>query len=58
MVKLKTASTSLSKNDYAKLTITTKSDISKVKITNNLMMKMLLFQTMMKTVATEYLLAK
>lgn len=35
MVKLKTASTSLSKNDYAKLTITTKSDISKVKITNN-----------------------
>lgn len=35
MVNLKTASTSLSKNEYAKLTITAKSDISKVKITNN-----------------------
>lgn len=35
MVKLKAASTSVSKNEYAKLTITTESDITKVKVTNN-----------------------
>lgn len=35
MVQLKTSNTSVSKDDYAKLTVTAKSDITKIKITNN-----------------------